>query len=70
LRGIRIRLSKEDAASYQAARDKDPYFFTLCSDYSMLGICFREKRELELALVDLYKEEQAVVSRQGKSRKG
>jgi len=62
-RGVSIRSTREDATLYRQDRTLDAGLASLCQDYSRLATRYREKRELELARVELYRQGQAIAGR-------
>ena len=62
-RGVSIRSPRQDATLYRQARTVDASLASLCQDYSRLATRYREKRELELTRVELYRQGQAIAGK-------
>jgi len=54
--GVRILQPRVQATRYQAARARDPDFYTLIDDYTQLAKRYRQLREMELATGGSYRE--------------
>lgn len=61
--GVRIHAPSEEATRYKAARSRDPGFTALCDAYKQLAARYREKRVLELQLVERCKQERVFARR-------
>jgi len=62
-RGVPNSISNARIASYQAARALDPDFTALIADWTQLADHYRQKRDVELQVMRLYRQAQPIVRR-------